>query len=605
MAQRTAACTHCHGDQGRAGPDGYYPRLAGKPALYLYNQLKNFKDHRREYHLMSGLLAPLSDAYLWDIAQYFSDLDVPYGAPKSHSTDAVLLRRGEVLAMRGDKDRGLPACTQCHGLQLTGALPATPGLVGLPRDYLNAQLGSWQNGQRRAHAPDCMAEVANRLTRQDVHAVTLWLSQQTPPLSAKPAQGRSPLSGDTANSKCGSERSANPELASRVTSTKDLSVLAARGAYLARIGNCAQCHTAAGSTAYAGGRGIDTPFGTVFSSNITPDLQTGIGSWSSDDFWSAVHHGKSKDGRLLSPAFPYTSYTHVTREDADALFAFLQTNAPVRLANKEHALRWPFGTQAALLAWRSLYFDKDETPNSGGTAMERGAYLVRGLAHCGECHGQRNRWGGLDNNALLAGGTLAGVGWYAPGLQGQVPARPWNVESMQHWLQTGAQAAETAPSANGPMAEVIHHSTQHLTPADALAIASFVTATNPQLPPNRPAGAVLTTKPDMRAAKLYEANCAACHGKQGEGLQGAIPALAGSATVLSSNSNNLVLSVLYGGYAPSTAANPRPYGMPPFMLDFNDADLSALLSWVRSNWGNAAPAVREFDVYKLRNANSR
>lgn len=608
MAQSTAACTHCHGDQGRAGPDGYYPRLAGKPALYLYNQLKNFQDHRREYHLMSGLLAPLSDAYLWDIAQYFSDLDVPYGTPTLHTADAALLRRGKALAMSGDKDRGLPACIQCHGLQLTGALPATPGLVGLPHDYLNAQLGGWQNGQRRAHAPDCMADVAKRLTPQDVNAVTLWLSQQTPPIPARPAQGRAPLSGDAANSKCGSERSVNHEIAAQVTDGKDLSVLAARGAYLARIGNCAQCHTAAGSAAYAGGRGIDTPFGTVFSSNITPDLQTGIGNWSRDDFWNALHNGKSKGGRLLSPAFPYTSYTHVTRDDADALFAFLQTNAPVRLTNKEHALRWPLGTQAALFTWRSLYFDRDETPKSDGTTMERGAYLVRGLAHCGECHGQRNRWGGLDNNALLAGGTLAGVGWYAPGLQGQMSARPWNVESLQHWLQTGAVAAGTAPSANGPMAEVIHHSTQHLTPADAFAIASFVTATTAttaQVPPPRPLRAVPTAGADMRAAKLYESKCAACHGKQGEGRQGAIPALAGNPTVLSSNSNNLVLSVLYGGFAPSTAANPKPYGMPPFMLDFNDADLSALLSWVRSNWGNAAPAVSEFDVYKLRNVNSR
>lgn len=187
MAQRTLACTTCHGKEGRAGPDGYYPRIAGKPAAYLYNQLLNFREGRRHYVLMTRLLDPLSEAYLMEIAQHFAALDLPHPRPPPATYPPELLRRGQALALRGDAERQIPACVQCHGRALTGVLPAAPGLLGLPRDYLNAQLGAWRTGQRRAHEPDCMAVIAKRLSPEDLTAVTAWLASRPVPSSARPA----------------------------------------------------------------------------------------------------------------------------------------------------------------------------------------------------------------------------------------------------------------------------------------------------------------------------------------------------------------------------------------------------------------------------------
>jgi cytochrome c553 len=181
MAQRTLACTACHGKEGRAGPDGYYPRIAGKPAGYLYNQLLNFRDGRRHYGLMARLLDPLSDAYLLEIAQHFASLDLPYAAPQPPSIPPALLQRGQLLARQGDAAKNIPACVQCHGDALTGVAPNTPGLLGLSRDYLNSQLGAWRTGQRRAHAPDCMAQIARRLTQEDLTAIAGWLAAQPLP----------------------------------------------------------------------------------------------------------------------------------------------------------------------------------------------------------------------------------------------------------------------------------------------------------------------------------------------------------------------------------------------------------------------------------------
>ena len=185
MAQRTLACTACHGKEGRAGPDGYYPRIAGKPAGYLYNQLLNFRDGRRQYRLMTHLLDPLSDAYLLEIAQHFGKLDRPYPAPQPTNLRADALQRGQMLAQSGDATRQLPACAQCHGPALTGVQPNTPGLLGLWRAYLSAQLGAWRSGQRRAHAPDCMADVAKRLSPEDLTAVVGWLASQPVPANPK------------------------------------------------------------------------------------------------------------------------------------------------------------------------------------------------------------------------------------------------------------------------------------------------------------------------------------------------------------------------------------------------------------------------------------
>jgi cytochrome c553 len=201
LAQRLQACTACHGKDGQAAPDGYRPRIAGKPAGYLYHQLLNFRDGRRHYGPMVAMVEPLQPAYLREIAEHFAALDLPYPAPAPVQADAAQLQRGRQLALQGDAGRKLPACTACHGQALTGTLPATPGLLGLPRDYLMGQLGAWHTGQRRAITPDCMAEIVTRLAPGDIGAVSAWLaSQPVPAVHHKPQ----PPSGDTPPLRCGS-----------------------------------------------------------------------------------------------------------------------------------------------------------------------------------------------------------------------------------------------------------------------------------------------------------------------------------------------------------------------------------------------------------------
>jgi cytochrome c553 len=186
IAQRMQACTSCHGKEGRAAPDGFYPRIAGKPSVYLYQQLKNFQTRKRVYEPMSHLVKNLSDDYLREIADYFSALDLPYPAPLAVVASNSELLRGEQLVRRGDADLKIPACNQCHGAQMTGMLPATPGLLGLPRDYINSQIGSWKEGSRKGQSPDCMQKVAKQLTPSDLSAVASWLAAQPVLSNGKP-----------------------------------------------------------------------------------------------------------------------------------------------------------------------------------------------------------------------------------------------------------------------------------------------------------------------------------------------------------------------------------------------------------------------------------
>ncbi|MCZ4316550.1 cytochrome c [Comamonadaceae bacterium G21597-S1] len=374
----------------------------------------------------------------------------------------------------------------------------------------------------------------------------------------------------------------------------------ARGAYLARAGNCMGCHSMSGGAEYAGGRGIETPFGTVFAPNITPDPKTGIGSWSAAEFWRAMHHGRSKDGRLLYPAFPYPSYMNVTREDSDALLAYLRTVQPVEQANKAHALAFPYNTQAALALWRAMFFRAgDLQPDTQETAeWNRGRYLVEGLAHCAACHSSRNGFGATILNAQFAGGLMPDEAWYAPSLASPNEAglQTWPREEAIQLLKSGVSRHATV---SGPMADVVYSSTQYLTPQDVKAmveyLASIPVRERDHKETTRASSAVLD-----RGKKIYEEQCATCHGDEGQGVPSIHPALAGNRAVLLHTPNNLVQVIRNGGFAPTTAGNPQPFGMPPFGQTLSDEDIAAVASYIRQAWGNAAAAISAFDVHRVR-----
>ena len=376
---------------------------------------------------------------------------------------------------------------------------------------------------------------------------------------------------------------------------------AERGAYLVRVGNCMACHTDRGGAAWAGGRAIDTPFGVVYSSNLTPDKATGLGNWSADDFWRALHHGRSRDGRLLYPAFPYPNYTEVTRADADAMYAFLRTVPAVQRENTPHGLRWPYSTQAALAVWRALYFRPGEYQPDPERSAEwnRGAYLVRGLGHCAACHTARNVLGASSEMMDLSGGLIPMQNWYAPSLASEREASvaKWSVRDIARLLRDGVSAQGTVL---GPMAEVVLYSTQYLSEADALAMGMFLKSLPPSPPPEPPEFLPPDPRVLERGQRIYGQHCASCHGERGEGIKGAYPPLAGNRAVTLPVTANLVQVVLGGGYPPATAGNPRPYGMPPFVMVLKDADVAAVLTFLRSSWGHNAPPVSEFEVAQQR-----
>ena len=375
----------------------------------------------------------------------------------------------------------------------------------------------------------------------------------------------------------------------------------ARGAYLARAGNCIACHTMRGGAPYAGGRAIETPFGTVFGSNITPDVKTGIGGWSASHFWRALHNGRSKDGRFLVPAFPYTNFTLVTREDSDALFAYLRTLPAVERPNHAHALRFPYDTQAALAVWRALFFTPGVYEADRGQSAEwnRGSYLVRGLGHCSACHGGRNVFRATSGSLAMSGGVSPIDKWYAPSLAASAEAgvADWETQHIVDLLKIGVSARG---SALGPMAEVVFRSTQHLNDADLRAMAVFLKS----LPQSAPR-ATRDTAPMAQAAAergpaVYREHCEDCHGPRGEGARGAYSSLAGNRSVVMNPPANVIRAVLSGGFQPATAGNPRPWGMPPFGHVLDDADTAAVVTFIRTQWGNRAAPVTATDVQRMR-----
>ncbi|WPH19918.1 c-type cytochrome [Variovorax paradoxus] len=381
--------------------------------------------------------------------------------------------------------------------------------------------------------------------------------------------------------------------------------LVERGRYLALAGNCAGCHTTRGGQPYAGGLPIETPFGTVYSSNLTPDAQNGIGSWSSAHFWRAMHNGRSKDGRLLYPAFPYPNFTQVTREDSDAIYAYLRSVPSAPVPNQAHRLRFPYDTQAALAVWRALSFKPEAFVANAGKPAEwnRGAYLVGGLGHCIACHGSRDSLGATQAKLGLSGGLIAVENWYAPSLADphQASVADWPAADVVALLKNGV-----APrgSVMGPMADVVFRSTQYLSEADLAAMASYLKDL-PGAPAQAAAPvrtAATTTRRDAgtmaRGARIYDQQCAYCHGDQGQGAPGAFPPLAGNRAVNMAETTNLIQVIAHGGYLPSTAGNPRPYGMPPFGQVLDAGDVAAVLTFIRGSWGNDSAPVTQLDTMR-------
>ena len=285
-----------------------------------------------------------------------------------------------------------------------------------------------------------------------------------------------------------------------------------RGRLLALAGNCATCHTARGGAPYAGGRAIGTPFGTVFAGNLTPEEATGLGRWSAEHFWRALHHGRGFDGRRLVPAFAYTEFTRLTRADSDALYAFLRTLRPVAQPNRAHELQWPYGTQTALAAWRLAFFRagtwQDQTTQ--GAEWNRGAYLVNGAGHFVACHGGRNALGGTAD-AGFGGGLIPSRNWYAPAFTraAEASVADWPLDDIVALLRDGAAPRGRAI---GPMAEVVMRSTQHLPAADLHAMAVYLKSLPVDSTPAAPAAAPPPALMEQ-GRRLYRDHCATCHSR--------------------------------------------------------------------------------------------
>lgn len=387
------------------------------------------------------------------------------------------------------------------------------------------------------------------------------------------------------------------------TETSQTPQTLARGEYLAHIGGCIACHTAKGGEPLAGGRRIDTPFGAVFSSNLTSSKTHGLGEWLASDFQNALHWGRSRDGRLLLPVFPYNHTSVFTQQDVQSLFAWLKTIPPVEQAQPAHRLTWPLGTQPVIAVWRSLFFKPTPFQENRNKSAEwnRGAYLVQSAGHCAACHGQRNALGSFPAVDDLSGGFLSPQMWIAPSLidATQTTVAHSKLDDTAKLLRTGESPSAHA---SGPMAEFVQHSGQYLTPADALAIASYLKsqATTSALKTTSSSTPLASSSPS--AQSLYDTHCATCHGKKGEGKANAYPALAGNPAVVLAQPENLIQMALYGGYGPSTANRPRPYGMPPYLFTLNNQQIADVLNHIRSQWGNQAPQVSPMQVDRVRAA---
>lgn len=382
-----------------------------------------------------------------------------------------------------------------------------------------------------------------------------------------------------------------------------------RGEYLAKAGNCVSCHTTAGGEAMAGGVAFETPFGKIYSTNITPDPDTGIGKWTEEQFGQALRKGVTPDGTHLYPVFPYTAYTKVTDEDAAALFAYLQSVPAVSSKPPENEMSFPYNQRWLMAAWKALFFDEGPYRPVAGQSEEwnRGAYLVEGLGHCSACHSPRNFLGAERSSAALTGGTYLDRvpngevrPWSAPNLTSAANGLgSWSVEDIAAYLKQGKNAHV---SVSGPMNEVIVNSTQHLSDADIRAMAVYLKS----VPANE--GEVTAPASDemMSAGSLvYDVHCGTCHLPTGAGSEDTGTALAKYSPLVQANDPaSLINIILYGPPVPE----PPPSAMPPAKWQkmepladkVTDEELAQLASFIRNSWGNKAGAVTPDQVARQR-----
>lgn len=385
-----------------------------------------------------------------------------------------------------------------------------------------------------------------------------------------------------------------------------------KGAYLATAGDCVACHSIAGSKPFTGGLRMSTPVGDIFSTNITPDEQTGIGKYTYDDFAKALREGVAKDGHHLYPAMPYTAFSKVNDEDMHALYEyFMHEVKPVRQENRESEIPWPLNMRWPLAMWNIMFHEdtvfKPDTSKS--EEWNRGAYLVQGLEHCGTCHTPRGiafQEKALDQShpAFLTGGVLEG--WNAPNLTGNLAdgLGRWKQEEIVEFLKTGRT---DSTAAFGSMAEAIEHSTQHLTNEDLNAMAVYLKSLKPSNPETKaPSDLDSTTqalvKGDMHqpGAQEYMDNCAACHRIDGKGYAKTFPALAHNSMLLNENPSSVVSIILRGGSVPVTKEAVTGLTMPDFAWRLDDQQVADLSTFIRNSWGNKAPAVTAKEVKALR-----
>ena len=370
-----------------------------------------------------------------------------------------------------------------------------------------------------------------------------------------------------------------------------------KGRYLAIVADCAACHTAVGGQPFAGGRPIQTPFGIILSSNITPDRETGIGRWSDDEFVRLMQHGIGRGGKHIYPAMPYPYYTHAAREDDVAIRAWLATVAPVRNKVETNQLPFPLDIRAAMIGWNILFLGSGRfRPDPGrSTDWNRGAYLITGWEHCGACHTPKTVAGSDDTSRTLQGAVIQG--WFAPNITNDTRRGlgRWSVEDVVGYLRSGHNRIAAA---SGPMAEEVGLSSSQMSDGDLRAMAVYLKS----LPGQADAAVPLAADAaGMRlGASIYADECSACHAPHGEGVAGLFPTLAGAPSIQSRRPTSLIRVVLQGAKSAATDAAPTAAAMPAFGWMLSDAQIAAVTTYVRNSWGNAASTVDADAVAAMR-----